>query len=209
MTAKDFTKIGKRIVNDLPGFEVKKNLIFALPLGDILRGLFFNRCSDPNYFHLSVFFLPLFVPNECVHGTFGRRIGNALNWRTDNSNLFADLHECICNDAIPFFSGVSTLPGVLSYLKTAIERGRPRVNSHILEALAYTLIKEGNYPEALRALTEQQQLLERAIIPWELELKVRAELMMEKLLRNPEEALAQLETWRVETKKNLKLDDLT
>ncbi len=206
MTTKQFTKIAKEFLPDLPGFVVDKKLVFKSPVDDVLRGLYFESSADANCFYLSVFFMPLFVPTDAVSGTGGKRIGNALNWRLDNPNLLADLRAAIHAEAIPFLDRVSTLAGVLDDLKATIERGRPRVNSHILEALAYTLIKAGDYSAALKALAEQQQLLEKATLPWVLELKARAELMEEKLLPKPEVALAQLEAWKSETVSKLGLE---
>jgi hypothetical protein len=205
MTTKQFTLIAKELLPDLPGFVVDKSLVFKTPVADVLHGLYFERSADVSCFYVSVFFLPLFVPTDLVHGTYGKRIGNALDWRLDNPSLLADLRVAIHVEGLPFLDSVATLAGVLHYLNAVIERGRPRVNSHILEALAYTLIKAGDYSAALKALAEQQRLLDKATIPWVIELKARAELVQEKLLLKPKEALAQLEVWRAETVSNLGL----
>ena len=177
-----------------------------LPVGDILRGVFFFASVDANWFYLNEFFLPLFVPEDSVHGTYGKRIGNALNWRADNPNLLEDMHKVMRNEAIPFLHTISTLDGVLNYLKKQIEIGRPRVNSHLLEALAYTFIKCGDYPSALEALAEQKQRLEGKTIPWVVAQYARTKLIEEKLLENSEAALQQLEIWKAETICNLKLE---
>jgi hypothetical protein len=206
MKQREFAKIAKQLLPNLPGFAVNKNLIFMLPVGDILRGVFFFASVDANRFYLDEFFLPLFVPTDSVHGTYGKRIGNALNWRADNPNLLEDMHKVIRNEAIPFLLNVSTLDGVLNYLKERIESGRPRVNSHLLEALAYTFIKCGDYSFALEALAEQKQRLEGNAIPWVAAQYARTKLIEEKLLQNPEVALQQLEVWKAETIRNLKLE---
>jgi hypothetical protein len=206
MTTKQATKIGKELLPDLPGFVTEGRMVFKSPVGDFLHGLFFENTSDANCFHFWVFFLPLFVPQEGVSFTHGDRIGNALNWRLDNPNLLADLRAAIHGEAIPFLNNASTLAGAIDYLKARIESGRPRVNSHVLEALAYALIKAGDYSSALKALAEQQQLLEKATIPWVLELKARAEMMEEKLLPKPKVALAQLEAWKTENISKLGLE---
>ena len=177
-----------------------------LPIEDILRGVYFFASADADRFYLNEFFLPLFVPNDAVHSTFGERIGNALNWRVSNPNLATDLTAAIQDVATPFLNNVSSLNGVLNYLNERIESGRPRVNSHLLEALAYTLIKCGDYSSALEALAEQKQRLEGDTIPWVAAQYARTKLIEEKLLQSPEAALQQLDIWKAETIRNLKLE---
>ncbi len=148
----------------------------------------------------------LFVPTDSVHGTISIRIGHAANWRAGNPNLLADLTAAIQKEAMPFLDDVATLAGVLNYLKGTIERGRPRVNSHTLEAYAYTLIKNGDYSSALESLAELKQMLEGDTIPWVVAQLNRAQLIEGKLLQNPEAALAQLEAWKDGTISKLGLE---
>ncbi len=199
MKVKDFTKLWKQLLPQLPGFAIEKKLIFKSPVEDFLHGLYFESSADADRFYLSVFFLPLFVPRDSVSGTFGKRIGSGTNWRAGNPNLFADLNTAIQNEAMPFLDNVFTLAGVLNYLKRTIESGRPRVNSHVLEAYAYTLIKSGDYSSALESLAELKQMLEGDSTPWVVAQFNRAQLIEEKLLPKPDAALAQLEAWKVET----------
>jgi hypothetical protein len=206
MTTKQYAKIAKELLPHLPGFVVEKKMVFKPPVGDFLRGLYFENTSDANYFHFSMFFLPVFVPTECVYFNYGKRIGNALNWRADNPNLLSDLNEAIRVEAIPFFNHVSTLAGVVNYLKTFVESSGPRVNSHTLEALAYSLIKNEEYSAALKVLAKLVEITDKDTIPWVLEQKARAQLVEVKLFKKPEDALAQLETWTNETINKLGLE---
>ncbi len=207
MKTRDFEKIGKQLLPYLPGYVTKKNLVFKAPIGDLLCGLSFERCTDGKYFHLSVFFLPCFVLTDIVYFNYGKRIGNALNWRADNPNLLSDLKEAICNQALPFLKSVSTLTEVANHLKAEVELDRRRVNSHTLEALACTLIKTGDYPAALETLSELTQKLENEIVPWMVAQRSRARFIKDNLLQNPEAALAQLEAWKTETICNLGLEN--
>jgi hypothetical protein len=94
----------------------------------------------------------------------------------------------------------------LDYLKKDVARTRPRANSHTLEALAYTLIKCGDYPSAQESLAELEQMLEGDTIPWVVAQLARVQLIKGKLLHNPGAASAQLEIWKAETIRKLELE---
>lgn len=205
MKTKDFAKIGKQLLPQLPGFVMEKKVMFKAPVKDFHYGLYFESSADAERFYISVFFLPLFVPTDAVHGTFSKRIVSGNNWRAGNPNLLADLTVAIQSQAMPFLDDVATLTEVVNYLRTNIDRGRPRVNSHVLEAYAYTLIKSGDYSSALESLAELKERLAASTIPWVMEQRNRAQLIEERLLQNPELALAQLEAWKAETVANLGL----
>jgi hypothetical protein len=206
MTTKQAAKIGKELLPELPGFVAEGKMVFKSPVDNFLRALYFENTSNANRFHLWVFFLPLFPSRDSVSFNFGKRIGNALNWNIENPNLLADLRAAIHGEAIPFLNKVSTLAGVVSYLKADIDVDRERVNPRTLEALAYTLIKSGDYSSALKVLDELDQRFSKSATPWVLELVARVKSVEEKLLPKPEAALAQLEAWKAETIGKLRLE---
>lgn len=206
MTIKQAFKIGKELLPDLPGFVAVGKMVFKSPADDFLRGLFFENTSNANRFHLHVFFMPLLVPDDYVNLSYGKRIGDALNWSLENPNLLTDLRAAIQREAISFLDNVSTLTGVLNYLKASVEADRQRVNPHTLEALAYTLIKNGDYSSALKALDELNQRFNKSTTTWVLELVARAKSVEERILPKPEMALAQLEAWKAKTVSNLGLE---
>jgi len=206
MTTKQAEKITKELLPDLPGFVIGKKMALKSPVDDFLQAIFFENTSDANRFHFHVFFMPLLVPDDYISLSCGKRIGSALNWRLDNPNLLADLRAAVRSEAIPFLNKVSTVAGVIDYLRADIEVDRQRVNPHTLEALAYTLIKSGDYSSALKALEELKQRFSKSTTSWVLELVARAEMIEAKLLPKPEAALAQLEAWRAETIRKLGLN---
>lgn len=206
MTTKQAEKIGKELLPDLPGFVAKGKMVFKSPIEDFLYGLYFENTSDADYFHFHVFLMPLFVPQDYISFSYGDRIGNALKWCLDNPNVLIDLRAAVHAEAIPFLNKVSTTKGIISYLNSDIEADKQRVNPHTLEALAYALIKNGDYSSALEVLGELKEKFGKSTTPWVLELVARAELMEEKLLPKPEVALAQLKVWKAETVSKLGLE---
>jgi hypothetical protein len=207
MTTKQFLKIAKDLLPALPSFVGVGKMLFKLPVDDFLHGLYFENTSDAGCFHIWAFVLPLFPSCDVVSFNYGKRIGDAHNWRLDNPNLLPDLGSAIHADGIPFLNSVSTPAGFINYLRAEIDIDRQRVNPHTLEALAYALIKSAEYTCALDTLAELKQRFDKSTSPWVLEVKARAELVKEKLLQNPEAALAQLEAWKAETKRKLNLDN--
>jgi hypothetical protein len=208
MKQREFKKIAKELLPHFPRFVTDRKLIFMSPIEDLLCGVSFGSSVDPGIFYVSKFFLPLYVPNEGIHETFGERlrINGDSGWRDDDPNLMQNLIQIIHLDAMPFLNNVSTLNGATSYLNTRVEITRPRTNSHTLEALAYTLIKTGDYSSALKSIAELKQMLEGNTVPWVIAQFNRVQLIKEKLLRNSGDALQQLEIWKAETIRNLKLE---
>lgn len=206
MTAKQAAKIAKELLPDLPGFVIGKKMAFKSPTDDFLRAVYFENTSDANRFHFHVFLMPLLVPQDYISFNYGGRIGNPLNWRLDNPNLLPDLRTAIHSEAIPFLNKVSTLTEVIHYLGADIEVDRQRVNPYTLEALAYALIRSGDYSSALKPLHELDQRFSKSTTSWVLELVARAKSVEEKLLRKPKAALAQLETWKAVTVSKLGLE---
>lgn len=207
MTTKQAAKIAKELLSDLPGFVAWKTMVFKSPIDDdFLRALYFENTSDANYFNFHVFLMPLFVPHDYISFSYGDRIGNAPNWRLDNPDLVANLRAAIHAEGIPFLNKVSKAAGIIEYLKADIEGDRQRVNPHTLEALAYTLIRSGDYSSALKALGELSQMFGKSTTSWVLQVVARGKAVEEKLLLNPELALAQLDEWKAETVTNIGLE---
>lgn len=104
-----------------------------------------------------------------------------------------------------FLNSVSDLLGVENYISEEIGRNRPRVNSHMLECLAYTQIKIGSYSCALKSLAELHEMLESDTIEWLVQQRERGELVRQKLLESPAAALEQLAEWEAWTRAKLGL----
>ena len=209
MTAKELSAIGKNVSCLVPDYIVKGALLFRTTPDDILLGLnFYGSSRDGRVFRVHAFFLPLFVPTEMIHFNYGKRLGSGGGkWNADEPNLIDALTTSIRNEAIPFFNAVSTLQGVVEFIRPMVVPGvGGYINPHCQEALAYTLVKLNDVSGALAMLEQIQKTLSKSTIPWELAMKARAQLIEEKLLPKPEVALAQLEAWKDETISKLGLE---
>jgi len=208
MKRKEFAGIEKQLLPALPEFVMKGKLMFVPPVGDFLRGVYFENSSGTNDFYLRVLYLPLFVPQEEINFIHGERLrrNNRELWHADDANLLETLREVIRDKAIPFLDRVSTLAGVLELVKSDVNSDWPRYNSHHLEELAYLYIKNGEYPAALESLGRLKRDLEKETTAWVVKQRNRAQLIQEKLSQSPEAALMQLEAWKTETVNKLGLE---
>jgi hypothetical protein len=211
MKATEFAKIGKKLLPHLPGFTMKGKLLFVPPVGDIVRGIYFENSSGTNDFYVRALYLPLFVPQECMNFIHGDRLrweGHEL-WHGDDPNLLDKLNDVIQAKAMPFLELVSTLAGVLESLKADVKRTQPKPNSHYLEEMAYVLIKIGDFSAALEIIADLKKKYRLSTTPYIIEQRNRLELIEDKLRQSPEAALAQLEVWRVGSIEKLKLEQYT
>src|SRR5436309_2435201 len=88
MTTKEFLAIEKRLLPQFPGFTTKGALMFIQPLDHTLRGFHFEPSAfSKKGFYVNMFFLPLCVPIEHVHFTFGHRVGPNKRWSADQPDL--------------------------------------------------------------------------------------------------------------------------
>lgn len=208
MTKKKFLIIEKKLLNQFPSFVIDGAFMFIPPVGDFVRGIYFENASGHSSFYIRVLFLPLFVPREIITFVNSSRLtgsGGEL-WDAENPNLIRQLCDAISAEGIPFLETVSTLDGILRYLKKKIQDDWPMENSHHVEQFAYALIKNGETEAALKVLDNLKESLKGSITPWIIGQRNRVELIEGKLLQSRRLALVQLETWKLESIKKLGLE---
>jgi hypothetical protein len=209
MKTKDFVALEKRFLPNLTNFAVKGQLLFIIPIEHTLRGFHFDGSSfDKESFYVNAFFMPLCVPSQHIHLTFGRRLrtGGGDRWSIEEPGFEAAL-ETAAQKEVPFLAGLNTALDVANALKPLAERGNP----HCHEALAYTLAQAGEIPAAVDAIDTLLKLIEslKRVNPkltWQMEIAERAKLIKAKLTVSPDDASAQLDIWESETKRNLGLE---
>ena len=210
MTARELSAIAKKVNCLLPDYTLKGSLLFKLTPEAILLGLCFDGSSrDSRLFRGNAFLLPLFVPTETIHFNYSKRITPKIGqWNADDPNLVDALTAAIRNEGIPFFDAVSTLKDAADFIRPMlVPNVSGYVNPHSQEALAYTLIKLNDVPGALAVLSQMQKTLTKSTVEWELAIAARARTVEQKLLESPATALAQLDTWKDQTIRQLKLEN--
>jgi hypothetical protein len=206
---KDFVSLETRLLEKFPGFAIKGQLMFMIPLEHTLRGFHFDGSSfNKKSLYVDAFFMPLCVPTEHVHFTFGRRVRDkgGDRWNADDLNFEAAL-ESAMQEEVPFLARLRTAKDVSSALEPLTKpNDAGYVNPHCYEALAYTLVQAGETTAAANVI---DTLLKRAssTVAWESEIASRARLIRNKLLEGPEKAQQQLTVWESENIRNLELEN--
>ena len=197
----------KYLLPHLPEYRAKGSLLYAEPVEHLLRGFVFESSEfDPTAFFVNVFVQPLYVPAESYVLDFGDRLGGgAKRWRPtagQEGKVMGDVLGEIRRKGLPFLDQIRT-PADLALVASTKAQKAPN-NPRILEVEAYSLVLAGRYRDARTVLERIEQLARdllranlRAV--WLEEVGTRARLLRETLARSPDEAIALLDQWRLET----------
>jgi hypothetical protein len=197
MKAKQLELFGKRLFADFPCFAYKGPLVYAVPVGHVLRGFYFEDSGlDRVHFYTWVFFLPLYVSTEHISFTFGMRLGegSGARWNIDDPATLEELRVCIETQGIPFLSGVD---GPLAFAEVVQRRFPNTRDPYVLEGLAYSFALGGEYASALSFIDRLISGLD-CHVAWQNEMRVRAESLKRELISNPDavrRALSSFELW--------------
>jgi hypothetical protein len=202
MKTKEFVALEKRLLPEFPEFAIKGSLMFVTPLGQTLRGFDFESSRSKECFYVYAFFLPLCTPAEYLSYNFGDRLrcnGAELLCTTD-PDFEAALKSAMQKEA-RFLRTLQSPEDVITALRAHVRRTN---DPYGYEAIAYLLARQGK----ARAAVEELDRLVRMLDPvdWQQEMASRAQLLKAKLLANPMEARQQLETWELQSVRNLGLE---
>jgi hypothetical protein len=210
MKTKDFISLAMTVGNYMPSMVVHGQMMLVVPVGQILRGVYFEGSGfDAKSFYVWVFWLPLYVPQEHISFNFGRRIRDASGgdrWNADSPQLLEGLVTAVRRDAVSFLSrlGMAKDEEMVRIARAAAAKSKD-VYAH--EALAYALARAGDTEAAIEAIDVLLKLLDPAI-HWQAELGTRANLIKGKLLCEANKVGVQLDKWRAESIRKLKIERL-
>src|SRR5215217_4323372 len=148
----------------LPGFVVRRSLLYRRPLDYFLHGLSFDTSSfSSSRIFVQAFIQPLYVPYDDLIYTYGFRLGDDF-WDVgdqDPNQAFAAIAQAARRDALPFFDDVADLDRFCELVPewaTAIPRRVMQSNTLddpvVAEDLGYTEILRGNEEEGVRLLEQ-------------------------------------------------------
>ena len=192
MKVKEFVKLEKRLLPDLPGFAIKRSLMFMVPVGDILRGIDFDPSGfDKRAFYVEVFAMPLFVPTKYLSFNFGDRLRFAGidGFDADDPELLGKLKAAIRQDA-----GASLAQAGAGLEFADLARTKSMGNPHTPKAIAFALARAGRTEEAIGVI---DQLLPHLDLEshWQRDIDTLCRTLKAKLLKSPVGA-GGLETWK-------------
>jgi hypothetical protein len=205
MKKKEFVRLEQQLLPEMPGFAISGPLMFIQPVGQILRGICFESSGfSAPVFYVSMFVLPLCIPREYLSLNFGDRIKRPAGrqWRSDSPDLLVELSAAIRQEALPTLRRVQSLSDFLK--DTKLQGSHDNPNNR--EAVAYALIRTGDFAEADRILRHLLYTLD-VNVAWERVIAERANGMRAKLAADPSAAQRQLEVWEAQSIQNLGLTE--
>lgn len=202
----------------LPGFRVRRSLLYAWPFTTLLRGYYFESSAQAATFYVWGFVQPLYIPTDYLYFTFGRRLeelgGGQLRRTLTPENMETVRREVLLaiemqgKPFLSFFNDTQDLARA-----AARERGSPGEfldcdpkDPHVAEARAYSWILADELDKALADL--HYLISDPELKPeeeWEFVIQQRAREVLAALNRGPEQAKALLTRWAVETATKLRL----
>src|SRR4051794_21506637 len=201
----------------LPGFVVRRSLLYRRPFHHFLHGLSFDTSSfSSSRVFVAAFIQPLYEPYDYLIYTYGFRLGDDF-WDVDEQHpdrTFAAIAEAARRDALPFFGEITDLDHFCELVpRWAAATPRRVMQSNTLddpvvaEDLGYTEILRGNKDEGVRLL-EQAIAYEREDGEYADEERIGnvQEILDTAQDGGLEAAQALLEDWRVRTITALRLD---
>lgn len=203
ITSKLFA-LEKQISKALPGFGVKKTHMIMTPVGQLARGMTFNRSAyDETSFSVTAFIILLCVPMDYFGFTFAQPIrhkGGGDRWSIDMGDLEAELIAALKQQALPFLSKGETLEGFIEMAKSGPQTGRT------LESLGYAVVRAGDTKQAIEIFGRILPML-NTDIAWQRELGDQVRALSAELAKHPEKVQKQLAQREEETVRNLGLQE--
>jgi len=168
---REIQDVVRAIVSAEPRFVSTGRLLSLTPVTRILRGVYLERSSSPDEFHVWAFVQPLYVPASTIVFSLGRRLGGSSHrWRaTDAESLIG----AIRSDGIPFIVDNDTPERLAAWLERRNDR-----DGNSLEAKAWSFVACGKFERAIEPFDELIAMFDEDV-PWqrerkELSLRMRA-----------------------------------
>ena len=204
MKIRDFERIGREIGAFLPGFEAKGQLLFANPVGDILRGFFFDGSDySRTAFRIVGFFQPLFPAMNHVHLTFGERLRDDSGrdgWDAAQPDFMSSLRRAVLVEAPRIQAVKDATSAAVILFATKSE------NLHGAEAYAQCLARSNNVSAAQVEWSQLAGRLERNIV-WQEDMLARIEALSAAFSVSDDKGNELLDTWANATRLALGLPD--
>jgi hypothetical protein len=198
---KEFADLGRQLLPDLAGFQLKGKLLFSAPIGHTLRAILFDESSfDSRMFFVHVFAQPMFVPARHLVLNIGWRLDNGARWNADDSTLINRLLETVRSEAIPFLSRIRSPRDLVTEAMSLNKSQDP----YVQQAVAYAFARIGDVRSAIDAIEHLVRLL-KPNVGWQEEMLNRLEEMRRELFRAPSAVMKSLEGQEAETIANLGL----
>ena len=177
------------------------------PVEPLLHGILFDSSGfSKTAFYINVFVMPLFVPSQHLTLSYGNRLDSPTKpygWDSRRPNLIRDLRDTIRSEAMPFLTAMRAPGGFINYL-----RNHRVEDIRSLEALGYALARSGLVKESIQALSKIEGHVDMSI-SWQADVLFQTTEFRKKISADPNSAEEILRNIECETRKHLKLPDIS
>jgi hypothetical protein len=212
LKGKQFERLARKYLGPLlaDGYVSKGKLMYETPVGVVLRGFCVDDSSfDAANFTVWMFAQPLYVPEDHIVLTLGRRFGQLGGgpdkWWTltpeNESAIFAELRSEMQEATRLFVARCRTPDDLADFIPTVISD----TNFHVVETVAFSCILAGRVEEAVIHLDRLRILMRSPTYEWERVVLRRAERISSVLAADAAEAKRLLEGWADGTARALSL----
>lgn len=202
MRHRELKPLFRTMLPSLPGFVGHKSLLIKAPMNGLLRAVDFDPSGfDKASFYVATFVMPLCVPSDYLHLTFGQRIrqhGKTDGWSMTMDDLAAELLRDIQAQALPYLARADTFLSAVDVISAFS-------NPHAPKAMAFLLARAGERKRATALINEYLPKL-RLDSHWEKEIFDISTRLRDMLIADPEAAHRQLLEWEEYTIQKLRLE---
>jgi hypothetical protein len=196
------------LLPSLPGFQARGNLLYQVPVYNILPAFLFDSSGfSATVVHPQAFVQLLYIPSDHLTLTPGKRFLGNWEFVPGNEVQLSQrlLHE-IHSVGIPFIRVHGTPEDIVRETKA---NPALRMNPHVRQQLAYSLLLLCRNHEGLDELDKLLDVLNRIseAQPWARTIHAEVGQLREALGRNSREVLETLNLWTEQTRKKLGLPE--
>lgn len=204
MTKKQIEGLLKTYLPELLGYTVKGDMLYAVPVKHVLKGIVLDRSTGVGSFYAHVFVQPLYVPTNHLVLSLGWRLGGGSRvWCIDSLEERPQLLRTIKAEGIPFLNKIQ---GPEDVIWAAASVNKPG-DMFIMKALAYSFARIGDVESAIKQLEELIRFIGTDLkYDWQKDTYAKASLMKKLLLENLQKAQQLLDEWERFTARALKLE---
>lgn len=191
----------RQILPDLPGFIVKKRLLYLKPIRPILRAVYFDASGySKDWFYINEFVQPLYVPNSHFAFNFGNRIRDSQRkdgWDLAKPEIVEEVTSALQERALPFLESIVTVDDFI-----ASYREHSQINPHTPKNIGYSLVRVGRFGEAQEVFDRLLPQLDLGS-SWQLDMDCDIRRLKTLIDNDPAGAIRQLQDWEVDTARKL------
>jgi hypothetical protein len=199
----------RHLLPEFPELDYSGRLLYVAPLDDVLRGFYFDDSAfSRTTVFVEVVVLPLYVPYEHVHFTFGYRLTHQADARKVESWDISEpvnrrevetMKAAMRDNGLPYLLKLAT---PLLIAENLIGATKLRDNPVVHQAVAFSLARVGRYPESQERLAALIRQIEDP--RWHRILETSTQLLRA-IDNGAASAIALLERWKGETARTLGL----